>query len=95
MNHPTESPPHPLELAVVLLLLIFEALRPVLVHSLALVLTLAGWRPAGAAAAAPTGAAACTDALAADCTPAPRPVAKGKTQRRTRRTRTAAKGTHV
>lgn len=47
----------PAEAALVLLALAIEALalalRPLLAHGLALLLTLAGWRPAAAAPAAP------------------------------------------
>lgn len=88
MNNPTNPPPHPLEVAAALVLLALEVLRPVLVHAAALVLALARWRPAVAAA----GAAAPLNDLAPDCTPAPRPIAKSKPQRRTRRSRTAKGG---
>lgn len=85
MNHSPNPPPHPLELGAALVLLALEALRPLLTHALALLLTLARWRPA----APVTGAAASLDELAADCTPAPRPVVKAQPRRRARRTRPA------
>lgn len=85
MNNPTNPPPHPLEVAAALVLLALEVLRPVLVHGVALVLILARWRPAVAAA----GAAAPLNDLAPDCTPAPRAIARSKPQRRSRTTKGA------